>query len=167
MNKRILVTYATRAGSTVEVAATIGESLAQRGFAVEVIPVKENPNPADYQAVILGSAIRMGNWLPEMVEFVKKNQTRLSQIPTAFFTCHRLNTGDDETSRKAREAYATPVRQMVTPQAEIFFSGELNHSKLNFVDRTLAKTVEKSTNTSEGDFRDWEKIHGWAQTIFA
>ncbi len=112
MNKRILITYATRAGSTVEVAAAIGESLAQRGFAVEVIPVKENPNLANYQAVILGSAIRMGNWLPEAVEFVKKNQAHLSQMPTAFFTCHRLNTGDDETSRKAREAYTTLVRQI-------------------------------------------------------
>ena len=167
MNKRILVVYATKAGSTVEVAAVIGEVLSGRGYEVEVKPIKENPPVDGYQAVIVGSAIRMSNWLPEAVDFVKKNQARLSQMPTAFFTCHRLNTGDDATSRKVREAYTAPVRQILTPQAEVFFSGELDHAKLNFVDRTLAKAVEKSTNTPEGDARDWSKIRGWAQTVFA
>lgn len=61
MNQRILVTYATRAGSTAEVAAAIGESLAARGYAVEVKSVKEKPGVAGYSAVVLGSAIRYLN----------------------------------------------------------------------------------------------------------
>ena len=44
MNNRILVTYATRAGSTAEVAAAIAETLAARGYAVDVKPVKEKPH---------------------------------------------------------------------------------------------------------------------------
>jgi menaquinone-dependent protoporphyrinogen IX oxidase len=36
MNKRILITYATRAGSTIEVAAAIGESLTQRGLQLKL-----------------------------------------------------------------------------------------------------------------------------------
>ena len=55
----------------------------------------------------------------------------------------------------------------MTPQAEAFFSGELDHAKLNLVDRLLAQAVEKSTQTPAGDFRDWSRIRAWAQTVFA
>lgn len=133
---KILVTYATRAGSTVAVAEKIGEALRANGATVDVRAVKDVRDVNGYAAVIIGSAIRMGGWLPEAVEFVKKNQARLSQRPTAFFTCHRLNTGDDMTSRQAREAYTAPVRQIVTPKTEIFFNGTMDYAKLNFLDRT-------------------------------
>ena len=43
MNKRVLVTYATRAGSTAEIAQAIAGTLAARGYAVDVKPVKEKP----------------------------------------------------------------------------------------------------------------------------
>ena len=165
MSKHILIVYATRAGSTVEVAQVIGEVLGGRGFEVQIKSVKENPAVDGYQAVIIGSAIRMGNWLPEVVDFLRKNQPKLSQIPTAIFTCHRLNTGEDAASRAAREAYSAPIRQIVSPQAEAFFSGTLDHAKLNFVDRMLAQAVEKSTLTPAGDFRDWSRIRSWAQTV--
>jgi hypothetical protein len=69
MNNRILITYATRAGSTPEIAAAIAESMSQRGFAVDVKSVKERPSIQGYQAVLMGSAIRMGSWLPEAVDF--------------------------------------------------------------------------------------------------
>jgi menaquinone-dependent protoporphyrinogen oxidase len=163
----ILVAYASKAGSTAEVAVAIGEVLRERGYGVDVKPIQENPTVDGYQAVIVGSAIRMGNWLPEAVAFVKKNQDRLRQMPTAFFTCHRLNTGDDEASRQTREAYTAPVRQILTPEAEVFFSGEMDYTKLKFVDRTLAKAVEKATHTPAGDYRDWSKIRAWAETVFA
>lgn len=65
MNKRILVTYATHTGSTVDVAAAIGETLGARGFAVDVRPVKENPSVDGYQAVVMGSAVNGAKWLPE------------------------------------------------------------------------------------------------------
>jgi menaquinone-dependent protoporphyrinogen oxidase len=77
MTNRILVTYATRAGSTVEVAAAIGETLRGSGFSVDVKPVKEKPSVEGYQAVVVGSAIRLGSWLPEAVNFVKNNQDRV------------------------------------------------------------------------------------------
>ncbi|MBI5034006.1 MAG: flavodoxin domain-containing protein [Chloroflexi bacterium] len=162
---KILVTYATRAGSTVAVAEKIGEALRANGAIVDVCAVKEVRDVNGYAAVIIGSAIRMGSWLPEAVEFAKRNQAQLRQLPTAFFTCHRLNTSDDVTSRQAREAYTAPVRQIVTPKTEVFFNGTMDYAKLNFLDRTLAKAVEKSTNTKEGDFRNWDAIRAWAESL--
>jgi menaquinone-dependent protoporphyrinogen oxidase len=161
MKNRILVSYATRAGATVEVAAAIGESLSPRGFTVEVKPMKENPNPADYQAVILGSAIRMGGWLPEAVDFIKRNQQALIKIPTALFTVHMLNTGDDETSRINRLAYLNLVRPFLDNVEEIYFAGKMDFSRLSFLDRFVAGMVK----AVETDQRDWDKIRSWSPAI--
>lgn len=166
-NNRILVTYATRAGSTAEVATAIAATLTERGFQVEVKPVKENPSIQGYQAVLIGSAIRIGNWLPEAVEFVKTNQQILNHLPVALFTVHMLNTGDDEVSRAARLAYLNQVRPLLPRAEEIYFSGKMDYSTLPFFDRLLAKAVEKQTGTPPGDFRDWDEIRNWAPAIFS
>lgn len=163
MNKRILITYATRAGSTVEVAAAIGETLAARGFEAEVKPIKEKPSLEGYQAVLVGSAIRMGNWLPEAVEFVKDNQTALNQMPVALFTVHMLNREDDEESHANRMAYLKDVRPLLKPVEEIFFAGRFDMSRLSFLDRMISKAVK----AVDEDCRDWDRIRGWAQTVFA
>ena len=99
MNNRILVAYATRAGSTVGIAEAITVSLRKRGFIVHIKPIKENPSVKGYQAVIIGSAIRQGSWLPEAIKFVKMNQEALRRVRVALFTVHMLNRGDDEQHR--------------------------------------------------------------------
>jgi len=165
MNNRILITYATRTGSTAEVAEAIGEVLASRGFVVDIKPMKEKPSLDRYNAVVLGSAIRLGSWVTEALDFIKENQARLNQIPTAIFTVHMLNTGDNESSRAARQAYINPVRQLITPEAEAFFAGNLDLAKLSFVDRVITKLVAAETGPKVGDFREWEKIRDWAHKV--
>jgi menaquinone-dependent protoporphyrinogen IX oxidase len=39
MSERILVAYATNTGSTTEVAVVIGDTLRERGYEVDVVPV--------------------------------------------------------------------------------------------------------------------------------
>ena len=163
MNKRILVTYATRAGSTAEVAAAIAETLAARGYAVDVKPVKEKPALDGYSAVVLGSAIRMGHWLPEAVDFVKANQAALNALPTALFTVHMLNTGDDEASRAARAAYLDAVRPLLNGVETAYFEGKMYYRQLSFLDRTVAKMVK----SAEADHRDWIGIRQWANAIWS
>ena len=157
MSERILVTYATRAGSTAEVAAAIGESLGERGLPVDVKPIKENPDPSGYRVVVIGSAIRMGKWLPEAVEFVKANQAALGQTQVALFTVHMLNTRDDEASRAARLAYLDAVRPLVHGAKEVYFDGRIDFSRLSLLDRLISKAV----GSVEADNRDWDKIRGW------
>lgn len=161
MDKPILVTYATRAGSTAEIAAAMGETLAARGFRVEVKPVKSQPALDGYAAVILGSAIRMGNWLPEMVKFIQANQATLAALPTALFTVHMLNTGEDETSRAAREAYTASIHALLPGAQRVYFEGVMDFSRLSFLDRFISGMVK----AVEADRRDWGKIRQWANTV--
>jgi menaquinone-dependent protoporphyrinogen oxidase len=162
MTKRVLVTYATRAGSTVGVADAIGAELRRRGLDVDIQPVTAIPTLGEYEAVILGSAIRMASWLPEMVEFIKTNQSALQSRPVALFTVHILNTGADETSRAARLAYLNTVRPLINPVDEVFFAGRIDLETLSFVDRLMVKMVKSPI----GDFRDWDGIRAWSSAVF-
>lgn len=162
MPKRILVTYATRAGSSAGVADALGSELRRRGLDVYIQPVTASPTLDEYEAVILGSAIRMANWLPEMVEFIKANQSVLRLRRVALFTVHILNTGADETSRAARLAYMNTVRPLLNPVDEVFFTGRIDLGTLSFVDRLMVKMVKSPI----GDFRDWDGIRAWSSAIF-
>jgi menaquinone-dependent protoporphyrinogen oxidase len=165
MNQRILVTYATRTGSTVGVAETIGKTLGLRGYAVDVKPLKENPSAAGYQAVIIGSAINGAHWLPEAVQFVQDHQAELSRVPVALFCVHIMNLGSDEGSRAKRLAYLDPIRKLIKPRAEAFFAGMgMKPEETNGFTRWVYRTFKIGP---EGDCRDWDKIRGWAQQVFA
>ena len=161
--KKILVTYSTRAGSTAEIAATIGQTLLQRGYSVDVLPVKKQPNPSDYDAVILGSPIRMGSWLPEVIDFIKENRTLLEPMPVAVFTVHMLNSGNDEESRTNRQAYLNAVREWISPAEEVFFLGKMELAKLSFLDRFISNVMK----AKDEDLRDWNTINAFAESVFA
>jgi menaquinone-dependent protoporphyrinogen oxidase len=162
MSNPILIAYATRSGSTAGVADAIGAELRLRGLDVDIQPVMARPPVDKYEAVILGSAVRMGGWLPEMVEFIKTNQPVLQSRPVALFTVHMLNTGADEPSNAARLAYLGSVRPFVKPVDEVFFSGRIDLNGLSFVDRLMVKMVKSPI----GDFRDWDKIRAWSSAVF-
>lgn len=161
VNNRILVTYATRAGSTAGIATVIAETMAARGYSVDLKPVSEKPDLTGYAAVVIGSAIRMGHWLPEAVDFVKTHQTDLNAVPVALFTVHMLNTGDDEASRTGRLAYLNDIRPLLPGAEEVYFTGAMDFERLSFLDRLIAKMV----GAIEEDRRDWGAIKQWARTV--
>ena len=156
-----LVTYVTRAGSTAEVAHSIAEVLTSHGAAVDVLPLKEVASLQGYQAVVLGSAVRMGAWLPEAVKFVEQNREALDRVHSAFFAVHLMNLGEDETSRQARLAYLDPVRKLMKPCKEAFFAGVGDWKKVTFLEKMMAKMVK----APEGDFRNWPVIRSWAEEL--
>ena len=161
MKTKILVAYATRAGSTAQIADSIGQAMSAQGTAVDVMPLKNVSSLNGYHAVVLGSAIRIGGWLPEAVKFVEKHKDELSQMPTAFFAVHLLNLGDDEASRQARLAYLDSVRKLVKPDQEAFFAGVGDWSRVSFLEGLMGKMVK----APEGDFRNWAAIRAWAEGL--
>jgi menaquinone-dependent protoporphyrinogen oxidase len=163
IDQRILVTYATRAGSTAAIAAAIGETLSQRGLAVDVQPVKDAPDLQGYRAVLIGSAVRMGRWLPEAVRFVEAHQPTLSGLDVALFTVHMNNTGTDEADRAARRAYLDAVRPLLDGAEEAYFAGQIDLSHLSFLDRLIVAMM----GGGETDERDWDAIRAWMPNALA
>ena len=159
MNKKILVAYGSRAGSTSEVAEEIGKRLSEAGASVDILNVKSVTDMNGYQAVVLGSAIRMGQWVPEMVAFIENNQAVLKSMPAAFFTMCLYNL--DPSKVEEVKTYMDKPKALVAPKAEATFAGVMEYSKLKVIERILSKAM-KST---EGDFRDWDAIRGWANDL--
>ena len=161
MNDHVLVTYASRAGSTAGIAEAIAVALRKRNIGVTIEPIKENPDVTGYQAVIIGSAIRQGKWLPEALKFLKVNQAALMRKRVALFTVHMLNRSDDAVCRQRREAYLDDLRPLVLPVAHDFFPGKIDPQSLSLIDRLLLRTLP----APQGDFRDWDKIDSWTQEL--
>ena len=161
MTKKILVAYATRAGSTAEIARVIGETLAAGGAAVDVLPIRSVTDLTGYQAVVLGSAVRYSSLLPEAVKFVEQNKAALEQRPLAIFAAHILNMGSDEASRQNRHVYLDAVRKLVPPRAEACFAGVGDLKKVSFIEGLIGKMVKSPI----GDYRDWPAIRSWSESL--
>ncbi len=159
---KLLITFATRAGSTEEIAGEIAAQNSLRGSSVTLLPVKEVRDLTVYDAIIVGSAVRMGQWLPEALNFVKSHADTLNNMPTAFFSVHGNNLSDDPASRTARLAYLDTVRMLVMPKFEGFFAGCIDANRLGLIDRMILKAVK----SPQGDFRSWDVIRTWANSIF-
>jgi menaquinone-dependent protoporphyrinogen oxidase len=160
--KRILIAYATKAGSTADTAARMGEVLSRKGHLVDVMPINAVTDIGAYQAVVLGSAIRRGRVLTEITTFIEKNQSVLNQIPFSFFIhCMTLST-DNEANRTEASAYLDPVRAIITPASVGLFAGAMVPEKLKLLDRFIVITLMK---LPVGDFRKWDQINAWIENI--
>ena len=167
MNKKILVTYATRAGSTAEAAHAIGKTLSESGESVDVLPMQDVQQLSSYQAVIAGSPIRSSQWLPEAMKFIEDHRLELRQKPFAMFTLSiTLAMSSGVQYRQAVMGWTAPVRAQVKPVSEGLFAGKLDFTKLplNFDTLKLRLTVALGVFPKE-DRRDWNAIHEWAMSI--
>jgi menaquinone-dependent protoporphyrinogen oxidase len=160
---KILVTYASKAGSTGDVAEAIGKTLAESGAQVDVRLMKDVNDLTPYRAVVAGSAIRRGRWLQDAMHFVETYQAPLAQKPfAAFLVCMTLAHSTTDASRQEVAAYLEPVRALVKPASEGLFAGALDYSKLTMIDGLMMRAVG---GDQPGDYRDWNAIRAWATDL--
>jgi menaquinone-dependent protoporphyrinogen oxidase len=161
---KILVTYATRCGSTGSVAERIGQVLCTSGATAEVRPVKTVQDLGSYRAVVVGSAIRMGRWLPEATRFVEQQQSALLRVPVALF-CVCMSVADGTIDgRRTAAAYLDPPRKLLgSVAAEGLLAGTMDYARLPFLYRSLMRAIKQE----EGDYRDWAAVEGWAGDLYS
>lgn len=161
MNSKILVAYATKTGSTAEIACRIADELKEKGHLVDVISVDQVGSIDDYDTIILGSAARAGSVLPEATFFVTHNQKVLENKNFHMFLVCMTLKDDTENNRKTVSGYLQPIREIMDPDCEGLFAGVMDYGKLNFFEKMLAKALK----APEGDFRRWDLILTWADEV--
>ncbi|MGP8153485.1 MAG: flavodoxin domain-containing protein [Smithella sp.] len=160
--EKILVAYATRTGSTAEVADAIGKKLAEGGAVVDVKPVEKVQSIKGYKSVVLGSAVRAGNLLPEMTNFVHNHKDELRKTQVAYFVvCMILRENTPENQAKAN-SYLDSLREEVKPVDTAAFTGKMDYSRLMFFEKLVIKYIIK---VPECDLRDWQQINNWAANL--
>jgi menaquinone-dependent protoporphyrinogen oxidase len=155
----VLVTYASKHGSTEEIAERIAATLRRSGLDTDLQPVEAVRDVEPYTAVVLGSAIYYGSWLKEARDFVHRFEIALAAHPIWLFASGPLGVEVKDAEPQPKEFAA--FQQSVSPRDPRVFFGALDHSQLSFMERMVVKGVR----APEGDFRDWNAIEEWAESI--
>ena len=186
--KRMLVTYATMAGSTVEVAQAVAEEIARRDVQVDVLPLSAVTDLAAYDGVVVGAPMIMG-WHRAALRFLRSNRRVLQHIPLAVFVMCMSLTQSGETSvggvplsvderlpkppatagrLRFRERYARPANYVrpilrasgrVKPVSIGVFGGRLDYGRLPWWAVFFAMVIIQAR---AGDQRNWTAIRAWA-----
>jgi|NGEPerStandDraft_6_1074524.scaffolds.fasta_scaffold30115_1 menaquinone-dependent protoporphyrinogen oxidase len=159
---KILVTVASKHGATSEIAETIGSELAKSGLEVIVVPVQDVRTIKEYDAVVLGSAIHMGQWMKPAKEFVARETTALSSIPVWLFSSGPVtdrSKPDDPADRRQGDEIA----KRLAARDHRLFRGKLDKSGLSIAERAAVRIAKAASE----DQRDWEAIRMWAAGICA
>jgi menaquinone-dependent protoporphyrinogen oxidase len=156
----VLVAYASRMGATEEIAEAIGGRLKLAGLSVDVLPCARRPTVANYDAVVVGSAIYLQRWEKAAKRLLEDQAGDLVSRPVWLFQSGPCGEGarteQIEVQRKvaklaARIGCAPPVT----------FGGRLTReSATGPISRWMA-----SGSPLAGDFRDFDRIHAWADSI--
>lgn len=168
MSEKVLITYASRTGTTAEVAEVIGETMRANGADVEVLPMDRVTSLAPYRAVVAGSAINQAKWLPEALAFVRTHQAELRQKPfAAFLVCVTLAIPNMNLEDQVA-TWLVPVRTAVPTVSEGLFAGNLDIKRIpSFFDRFMFRVSVWMRLLSEEDFRDWDKVRAWGRHLAA
>jgi menaquinone-dependent protoporphyrinogen oxidase len=154
-----LVTYASKHGSTEEIAEHITATLRRSGIETDLKPVEAVREIEPYVAVALGSAIYYGFWLKEAREFVHRYEAALAARPVWLFSSGPLGVEVKDAEPPPNEF--AEFQESVKPRDLRIFFGALDYSQLSFMERMVVKGVR----APEGDFRDWDAIEEWAESI--
>ena len=185
---RILVAYASMAGSTAEVAQAVAEELEKCGWQVDVLPLEQVKDLQAYDGVVVGGPMIMG-WHRAALRFLKKHRQALQTLPLAVFVTAMSLTKDGDLgpqgvrvyvderlpkppvkagSLSFQERYARlsnylrPILSAIRPSrpASIgVFGGRLEYGRLKWWAVLFAMLVIRAP---AGERRNWDAIREWA-----
>jgi menaquinone-dependent protoporphyrinogen oxidase len=154
----VLVAYASKHGSTREIAEEIAGELAAQNLDVDVREIGEAPDLGRYDAAVLGSAIYMGRFLSEMRRFTEAHRSELQSKPVWLFSSGPIG---DPPAPAGDPSDLTSIAGEIGAAGFRSFAGRLDHAELGLKDRLIVKAVKAET----GDFRPWDDIRAWAGKI--
>ena len=162
MSASVLVAYATRYGSTQEVAEAVAATLRERGLAVDIQPIRDVRTLEGYRAVVLGAPLYMFHWHKDAMHFLAQHREALMQRPVAIFALGPFHT-DEKEFQAVREQLEKELAKFpwLTPEAIEIFGGKFDPQKLTFPHNL----VPALKNMPASDIRDWTAIRTWASDL--
>jgi menaquinone-dependent protoporphyrinogen oxidase len=155
---KVLVSAASRHGSTSEIADALAAQLVRCGLEATVAPPDEAADPAQYDAVVLGSAVYAGRWLEAARHFAQEHWSTLRGRPVWLFS-----SGPIGEPLQPTEADADGARLSASLEARGLrvFPGRLDRTELGFAETVITRMIR----APDGDFRDFAAIRAWAEEI--
>jgi len=166
MEGKVLVAYATRYGSTGEVAETVGERLTEQGLAVDVKPSKKVSSLDGYDAVVFGAPFYLGSMLKEGRKFLEQQRAGLEDRPIAIFALGPTSADDDVQKASKQLDKALEKMPWLEPVAAEMFVGKYDPAKLRLADKLVAAPPASPLHGLPArDDRDWGAVATWADGL--
>lgn len=162
----ILVTYATKYGSTKEVAERVGATLTGLGHAVDITPAASVTDVSRYAAVVVGSPLYIGKILKDASAFFEQHRAALEAKPVAFFFMGPTKAEDDLDEARTQIAPALEKIGWLKPVATEMFVGKYDPATLHGLDKLMTKPKASPLHgVPARDDRDWNAIEAWAASL--
>ncbi|MBN1629076.1 MAG: flavodoxin domain-containing protein [Thermoleophilia bacterium] len=165
---KMLVTYATRYGSTREVADRVGATLRADGLTVDVLPVESVRDLSGYSAVILGAPYYFGKMLKTGVAFLERHRGALEALPMALFALGPISADEDLAAARGQMDKTLAELNRLKPVATEMFVGKYDPAVLHGLDKLVTKLKASPLHgVTAHDDRDWQAVDGWARSVGA
>jgi menaquinone-dependent protoporphyrinogen oxidase len=162
MSDSILVAYATRSGSTQEVAEAMAAALRDEGLHVDCQPLRSTRTVAGYRMVVLGAPLFMFKWHKDASAFLSRHRRALEKLPVAAFALGPFHDEEKEW-QEVRNQFDKELAKLpwFAPVAREVFGGKFDPTKLRFP-MNLIPALKKMPAS---DVRNWEQIKTWAHSL--
>ena len=162
MSASILVGYATRSGSTQEVAETIAATLREDGLTVVCQPLKEVQTLDGRDAVVLGAPLYMFRWHKDAKRFLLRHRQALTERPVAVFALGPI----EDNAQQWQDARGHLDKELLkfpwfAPVAVEIIGGKFDPAKLSFPYNLIPALKQMPAS----DLRDWTAIRAWAHGL--
>jgi menaquinone-dependent protoporphyrinogen oxidase len=171
---QILLLYSSVYGHSRRISERLQAHLAQRGIAATVAAVTDaGPDPAAFDAVVIGASIRHGKHQPTVMDYIGRHLALLQARPSAFFS---VNLVARKPTRNTRETNPYLRRFMAAspwrPALQGVFAGELDYARYGPLDRRLMQFVMwlnkgPTDPATQVAFTDWQAVERFAAEVAA
>jgi menaquinone-dependent protoporphyrinogen oxidase len=158
----VLVAYASKRGSTAEIAEAIADTLRESGLSVDCTSIEEVSSLDGYEAVVLGSAVYIKRWRGDAKHFLRKHRKELSQRPFWVFSSGPVGKPGEPPD----PSWVEPPRiiervERLGTRGHVVFGGRMPTEPRGFIERAMVE----NTPPEHRDQRDWNEIRTWARGI--
>jgi menaquinone-dependent protoporphyrinogen oxidase len=162
MSDSVLVAYATRSGSTQEVAEVIAATLRERELTVNIQSMREVYTLEGYGTVVLGAPLYLFHWHKDALHFLARHRAALTARPVAVFALGPFHDEEKEYQEARRQLDRELAKfPWLTPTAIAIFGGKFDPQKLSFP----LNLVPALKRMPASDARNWTVIRSWASEL--
>lgn len=159
----VLVAYASKRGSTAEIAETIAATLRREGLGVCLERAEDVQSLEPYDAVVLGSAVYMKRWRGDARHFLKRQRKALRQVPFWVFSSGPVGDPANDNAEWAEPPKIAAKVEELGGREHVVFGGCLPAEPQSLME----KAIVEGTPREHRDRRDWAEIRDWAHAIAA
>lgn len=167
---QVLVCFATAHGSTETIARRIADRIRDAGATVEVRTLESVAAFEGFDAVVAGSAVHDGRWLPSAAEKLLEHTRVLQERPVWLFSVSTLGETSSAfgprlaralTSARSDSKELVRLRGAIHPRGHRHFAGVIRREDWGVAGHLFLRLV----GGRYGDHRDIEDIDTWANDI--